>query len=672
MTTPSPAPVSTPTPVDSLPTVPSKAGLGARLKRHWLPYAAGAALVAGGFFAWHRLHPPVRYDNQAQISLGVPDVWVHSQNLAHLPHDLLQEPLLKSVLTEDFLYFYQQDPDWMSLQGAVRRISFEHDLNWSDQLIAHIGDAPADVYLWRDGTHALRYWALSMQRDYLLNAAQQLAQLKFAADRQITEVGHVNIDGDQVAILKLNLSSKRNMVLVTHGNRLVLLSDASMISRDQGALDEHAEGLLKALLNKDSAGRDALVTDARPANSKAAEQSIWMSNRFFAQGYGAFLPDLQALRFDYDGTHWQTAANGPQVQADPRIWTALPGYAAFCASTSVDWSQVQGALKEIKAPVGAAVDAAAWQGVSPTGAVCWYTQKDGDAAADQPLMAEPIFVALKKDASALPADTLQKLFDWGISHNRDYEKPLLELKAKARGLAANLKDNDTRQKDLRKTPDETGMSDADRATAASDRKNQLDQAKADAERMAQDLADVRKQVKDMKTTLAPQIATANALTVHQQDGFTTVTRTQAILPSKQTNPMLAFNDQVIYFSPNSRLVARAMAVSHQRYPNLAEQAARVIHPDQVTVLYANPAKLSELTMQVGHQALTEDQSRLRAAFDYHMPARMSALAAQPPFAASLPRLGGGTAASAPATTASAGSSNASSPIQWQTVTWSQP
>ena len=185
-------------------------------------------LAAIAAFAWYRLRMPVQPDNQAEISLGTPDIWIHSQNLALLPHDLLQIPILKSVLTEDFLYFYQQDVDWLSLQGAIRRLSFEHDMNWSDHLFQNMASAPADVYLWRDGTHALKYWALSIERDPLVSVAQQLAQMKLAADKQITEVGRVKVDGDSIPLLKISLSSKRSMVLAAHGKRLVLFSDGAM------------------------------------------------------------------------------------------------------------------------------------------------------------------------------------------------------------------------------------------------------------------------------------------------------------------------------------------------------------------------------------------------------------------------------------------------------------
>ncbi len=111
-------------------------------------------LVAGAAFAFYKLRVPTLNTQQNPIVLAQPDVWVHSQNFALLPHDLLQVPMLKALLTEDFVYFYAQDQDWLSLQGAMRRISFEHELNWTDSVIKNIADAPADIYMWHDDSRA--------------------------------------------------------------------------------------------------------------------------------------------------------------------------------------------------------------------------------------------------------------------------------------------------------------------------------------------------------------------------------------------------------------------------------------------------------------------------------------------------------------------------------------
>lgn len=92
------------------------------------------------------------------------------------------------------------------------------------------------------------------------------------------------------------------------------------------------------------------------------------------------MPDIQALRFDYDGSTWTSQANTRKIHVDPRIWSQIPAYAAWCASTSIDWSQVQAALKAAKAPVDQMLES-----LSQTGAVCWYAEAGDNVS-------KPLFV----------------------------------------------------------------------------------------------------------------------------------------------------------------------------------------------------------------------------------------------------------------------------------------
>ena len=89
----------------------------------------------------------------------------------------------------------------------MRRIAFEHDLNWQDKLIADITKEPANVYLWRDGKGALRHWAVSLERSFIGDMAQSLAQIKFRLDKQITQIGEV----DGAPVLSITLSPRREL-----------------------------------------------------------------------------------------------------------------------------------------------------------------------------------------------------------------------------------------------------------------------------------------------------------------------------------------------------------------------------------------------------------------------------------------------------------------------------
>ena len=139
-----------------------------------------------------------------------------------------------------------------------------------------------------------------------------------------------------------------------------------------------------------------------------------LSNRLFAQGYGAFVPSLRAVRFDFDGKAWQGQANITPTAFDPNIWTHLPANAAFCASAPIDWAQVQ---KVIDGASSLSVKPKLADEFATTGAVCWYAEKGDD-------IAQPLFVALRKSGKASP-DTLNSLFDWAVSTNQEH---LIELR----------------------------------------------------------------------------------------------------------------------------------------------------------------------------------------------------------------------------------------------------
>jgi uncharacterized protein YfaA (DUF2138 family) len=579
-------------------------------------------LLGAAVWGWYRWRLPIQFDNQAEINLGVPDVWLHSQNLALLPHDLLQVPVLKSVLTEDFLYFYQQDADWLSLQGALRRLSFEHNLNVSDTLLKDIASAPTDVYFWHDGSHALRYWAVSIERDQLLTLAQKLAQLKLVADKQMTEVGRVTVDGKKLPLFKVALSAQRSMAVVASGKRLVLFSDSAMLTRENGELDPNAAQLVASLLSSQANERKPLVGgDQAPIITAQQPQTIWLSNRFY-------VPDVQALRFDFDGTHWSGQANVRHVAADPYIWTQIPAYAASCLSTSIDWTQVDAALTAAKAPVDDLIKNKTLESLSPTGAVCWYSEADDD-------IAQPLFVALRTEHSTSKPQDMNALFDWGVAHNRDYEAPILELKAQKRSVIAQANQLTDDVKQLKKDRRSASKKTSSDKKVVDDLKSYDDQILDKQNQLAQ-LAtqrdDLTSKLKATEKDLDPAMQKAQALTTQQIGSFTILSRTQSIVSN--ANPTLAFNDHVIYFSPNNALVMRAVNVANKRYPNLQEQT-HLIDSKQNTLLYVSPAKLAKLLTQTGHHALPKTDKRLRDAFDYHMPSRMSALAQEKPFVISV-------------------------------------
>ncbi|MGB4811351.1 MAG: DUF2138 family protein [Methylophilaceae bacterium] len=624
----------------TLPTNASKASFFQNKKWFLILLLLLAAIVA-----FYKLRIPSAQDNKLnEIKLAQPDVWVHSQNFALLPHDLLQVPLLKSLLTEDFVYFYAQDEDWLSLQGAMRRISFEHELNWSDALLKNIADAPADVYMWHDDSHALRYWALSMERDSLTTVAQSLAKIKLAADQQLHEIGHVNIGGDDVPVLQVSLSASRQMVFAAHNKRMVLLSDALMASHAGDALDSQAEMLIKRLLSDDAKTRAEVVSEwqvssqAQPLDT--AKQTIMLSNRLFAQGYGAFVPSLRAVRFDYDGKTWASQANVTPTAFDPKIWTHLPANAAFCASAPIDWAQVQ---KAIDTTANLKVKPKLADEFSATGAVCWYAEKDDD-------IAQPLFVALRQPGKN-STESLSTMFDWLVSTNQDYLNDVRALRKQKQQLELELITNKASLDEVNKEKISADITGEDKKSQESWIEERKKSAQAAIEKTQTDLSDVTQNMTEAAAKLEEPAKAAKLMETEKAGAFTVYARQLPIHEDSNSNPKLAFDEQTVYFSTNEALIKRAISVGQKHYPNLAE-SAKVLSPTKQQFLYVEPKKLASLLQNTAIAALPQEkQQKLRAAYDYHMPARLEALAKQPAFSLMLEKPVSGSGE------------------QWQPLTW---
>lgn len=586
-------------------------------KKIWLIFLLLLAVV----FAVYKLRiPTLQKINQNEIRLAQPDVWVHSQNFALLPHDLLQVPMLKDLLTEDFVYFYAQDEDYLSLQGAMRRISYEHELNWSDNLLKNIAEAPADLYMWHDDSHALRYWALSMERDAFTVVAQSLAKLKLAADKQLHEIGRVSVGGDEVPVLQVSLSANRQMVFAAHGKRMVLLSDVVMASFAGDDLDEQVQTLIERLLSDDANTRAKVVSEWQVNVKAETKQTIMVSNRLFAQGYGAFIPSLRALRFDFDGKTWASQANIIPTAFDPEIWMHLPANAAFCASAPVDWAQVQ---KAVDSASSLNVKPKLAQAFTPTGAVCWYAEKDDT-------MVQPLFVALRQPNKGEGA-SLNALFDWAVATNQTYMKEVRGLRAKKRQLQDEVDRAKANLKALNKEKIEAQNAE-DRAYFEKDLAQRKENAKATIASLEQVLDEIEPQISSALEGIAEPAKAAKEITAEKSGAFTVLSRKMAIMAESDSNPKLAFNDQVVYFSTNQDLLGRAVSVGQKHYPNLAE-SAKEISPTAQQFLYVSPKKLAALLQTTAEDALPqENRAKLRAAYDYHMPARLGAFAKQPAFA----------------------------------------
>lgn len=129
---------------------------------------------------------PLVVHNNLQIDLNEPDLFLDSDSLSQLPKDLLTIPFLHDVLSEDFVFYYQNHADRLGIEGSIRRIVYEHDLTLKDKLFSSLLDQPAQAALWHDKQGHLSHYMVLIQRSGL---SKLLEPLLFAAtsDSQLSK-----------------------------------------------------------------------------------------------------------------------------------------------------------------------------------------------------------------------------------------------------------------------------------------------------------------------------------------------------------------------------------------------------------------------------------------------------------------------------------------------------
>lgn len=376
------------------------------MRRSWIVVGLIVSSVAGAAAYkragnWKEFH---YFGTGAMADLAHPDAVIRTASLSQLPHDLLKVPIARDVLTEDLVFYYEQHEDRLGLAGALKRISYEHQLRWSDQLLAKLLDQPAEVALWRDGKGALRHYVIALQRKALSKVLQE-AMTVALKDQQLRRAGIIETATGPAQVLALTVSPRRTFLLVGHGDTLLLLSDPGLVYAADGKLSPAALQVLGAWLDKSGSLTQDFSLGARSAQSK---HTLAVNAATLALGYGDFLSGFKALRFDY-GHGWSTAVR-IDVQRKPlarqdqaALWQATPVNPAACAQWPVDWTLAQRMLQEAAARP-AVLDAKVLAALDGPAMVCWYNESS---------LYSPLFIARLPQSPRRHA-TLQSLAKWAI------------------------------------------------------------------------------------------------------------------------------------------------------------------------------------------------------------------------------------------------------------------
>lgn len=376
-----------------------------KLTRKQIAVGAVALVVAGAAVVQMVWHPFGRtralHARQVQLDLTYPDALIDSQSLSQLPRDVLRVPLLRDVLTEDFVAYYEGNEDRLSVAGALRRLAYEQKLDLAETVLKHVFDEPARVMLWRGPDDKLRYWVLSMQRNGLAKALEAVATVA-TSDTQLTKVAD-GLGDSGAPVYALRLSATRSILIASKGDRLIALSEPGILLDKDGKPISKQASALAALLSDDTGKRNVQGTAyALPAQEPTGHHVVVSAN-YLSFGYQQYFPGIEALRFDFGsgkdggGNGWQSAAlidpsrlTGKWDNAG--LWRALPSDPAACATLPVDWKAAGTLLKSVTGDAKEVSEAAAYVGDAFAGpaAACWYGKSS---------LVAPLFVAKLSSAS---------------------------------------------------------------------------------------------------------------------------------------------------------------------------------------------------------------------------------------------------------------------------------
>ncbi len=326
-------------------------------------------LLLASAFAWYRLYrftapPSSLAPAYLPLNLARPDALIVTQSLSQLPRDILKAPLLKELLDEDFVFHYEHSLTRLRLTGTLRRIAYEHELNFGDELLAYAFDTPAHLALWKGPDGSLQHYLLLIDRSGLVKALETLSKIVLD-DKQLKLRDVITLsDGAKLPVYELHYGHQHSLFFADHHGSLLVFSDAGLLL--PAAPEQKA--VVEQFLAQPQLG--GLLTERFKLDGPAPTHRLAFSAEYLSFGYQRFFPALEALRFDFGPAGWSSAAwlTAALSPADA-VWKAVPTGAALCIAAPVYPATLS---KLISETLPGAEGQPLLQALEAPAAICWY------------------------------------------------------------------------------------------------------------------------------------------------------------------------------------------------------------------------------------------------------------------------------------------------------------
>lgn len=329
-----------------------------------------------------------------QLDLHKPDALIESQHLARLPRDLLKVPVLHDLLSEDFVFYYEGNADRLGVVGTLRRIAYEHKLEWRDELVAEVLDDSAQIALWRGSDGKLAHALLRLRLGAMAQMGKALAEIA-ASDAQLQRVAVIRGAGEAVPVYRLRYGWERALLLASVDDQLLVFTSPGLLEADGEAAGKLGKAQVEQL---DELLRGKPVFAPRFALSELrSEHRVSVSTDYLAMGYGRLVPQWGAVRAEFDGEQWSAFMavqdlDASAVEFTP-LWSAMPDSPAACVAVPVSQEALKAVLGKLSLAQSFPPSLAAQLG-GPA-ALCWYA----DSRLHTPLLVTRLHAEKADDAA---------------------------------------------------------------------------------------------------------------------------------------------------------------------------------------------------------------------------------------------------------------------------------
>ena len=325
---------------------------------------------------------------QLPAELTPPDVVVATPKLAQLPEDFIKVPFFKQVLSEDAVDYYEHHPDRLGLEGTLRRMAFEHELQLQDHLISALLSEPAELAMWKTADGRPGRWVLRIEKNNLTAVMALVAKVALG-DSQLSIDGAIGA----TPLYKLQYGSDQVLWFASSQHKLLILSDKHWLETRHGAA---WSTVFSGLLGD---GRNPLLQHY--GVQAAGEINTVVANmRYLSLGYQRLFSSVKALRLDFGRHGWMShvlLSQKTHWDGMP-LWQSAPDGAALCLSAPVDWAMLK--------PVGdkAGIPSTWLAKLEPAAGICWYPNAS---------LYSPLLLARTHDPEQF-SRYAPKIFDWLI------------------------------------------------------------------------------------------------------------------------------------------------------------------------------------------------------------------------------------------------------------------